>query len=112
MPLKNPPMRYLTLPIGCLADKHRKTMFTYLKGKPVITYPCRWSYKLFGTDQDRMCEAVAQAVTGADYTLRLSRSSKHKKYHCMNLDIQVMSEQDRTEIFQALSSHKAFVLIL
>ena len=87
-------------------------MFTYLKGKPEIKYPCRWVYKLFGTDQDRMREAVAQAMAGADYTLTLSRSSKHKKYHCMNLDVQVMSEEDRTEIFQALSSHQAFVHIL
>jgi hypothetical protein len=49
---------------------------------------------------------------GADYTLTLSRSSTHKKYHCMNLDIQVMSEEGRTEIFQVLSSHQAFVHIL
>jgi len=46
------------------------------------------------------------------FSLTLSRSSKQKKYHCMNLDIQVMSEEDRTEIFQALSSHQAFVHIL
>jgi uncharacterized protein len=87
-------------------------MFTYLKGKPEIKYPCRWIYKLFGTDQDRMREAVAKAITGADYTLTLSRSSRHKKYHCLNLDIQVMCEQERTEIFQALSGYQAFVLIL
>jgi uncharacterized protein len=87
-------------------------MFTYLKGKPEITYPCRWIYKLFGTDQARMREAVEQAITSGDYSLTLSRSSKHKKYHCMNLDIMVMNEQERNEIFQALMSDKAFVLIL
>ena len=87
-------------------------MFTDLKGKPEIKYPCRWVYKLFGVDQDRMREAVAQAMAGADYTLTLSRSSKQKKYHCMNLDTQVMSEEDRIEKFQALSSQKAFVHIL
>jgi uncharacterized protein len=87
-------------------------MVTYLKGKPVIKYPCRWIYKLFGTDQDKMREAVAKTIADADYTLTLSRSSKQKKYHCMNLDIQVMSEEDRTEIFEALSSHQAFVHIL
>jgi uncharacterized protein len=87
-------------------------MFTYLKGKPEIKYPCRWVYKLFGTDQVHMREAVAQAMAGAEYTLTLSRSSKHNKYHCMNLETQVKSEKDRTEIFQVLSGHKAFVLIL
>lgn len=87
-------------------------MVTYLKGKPVIKYPCRWVYKLFGTDQDRMREAVVQSMAGADYMLTPSRSSKYEKYHCMNLDIQVLSEEYRIEKFLALSSHQAFVLIL
>lgn len=87
-------------------------MFTYLKGKPEIQYPCRWIYKLFGADQDKMREAVAQAIPHADYTLTLSRSSKNKTYHCMNLDVQVMNEEDRTEIFHVLSSKQAFVHIL
>ena len=87
-------------------------MFTYLKGKPEIHYPCRWIFKLFGMDQGKMREAVVRTITGSDYTLTLSRSSRHKKYHCMNLDIMVMNEQDRTGIYQALVSHEAFVLIL
>ncbi|MGD0819611.1 MAG: DUF493 domain-containing protein [Desulfomonilia bacterium] len=87
-------------------------MFTYLKGKPEIHYPCRWVYKLFGTDQEKMREAVVRTITGSDYTLTPSRSSRHKKYHSMNLDIMVMNEQDRTKIYQALVNRQAFVLIL
>jgi putative lipoic acid-binding regulatory protein len=87
-------------------------MDTYHKGTPEIQYPCRWVYKLFGTDQEKMREAVTQVIAGADYTLTLSRSSKNKKYHCMNLDVQVISEEDRTEIFKALSRQQAFVHIL
>ena len=87
-------------------------MFTYLKGKPEIHYPCRWIYKLFGTDQEKMREAVVRTITGSDYTLTPSRSSRHKKYHSMNLDIMVMNEQDRTKIYQALVNRQAFVLIL
>lgn len=87
-------------------------MFTYLKGKPDIKYPCRWVYKLFGTDQAMMREAVAQAIPGGDYSLTLSRSSRYKKYHCMNLDIHVMNEKDRDDIFQALKGKDALILIL
>ena len=87
-------------------------MFTRLKGKAEIQYPCIWRYKLFGMDQDRMREAVAQIITSSDYTLTFSRSSSHKKYHCMNLDITVMNEDDRTGIYNTLMSHQAFVLIL
>jgi hypothetical protein len=59
-----------------------------------------------------MREAVGKSIGGADYTLSLSRSSRHRKYHCMNLDILVMNEQDRNEIYQALMENEAFVLIL
>jgi len=87
-------------------------MFTYLKGKPKISYPCRWIYKLFGTDQSCMSEAVSRVLTAHDYTLSLSRSSAHKKYHCMNLEVVVSHEQERNDIFQALMSAEEFVLIL
>jgi uncharacterized protein len=87
-------------------------MFTYLKGKPEIVYPCRWIYKLFSTDQDKMREAISQTLTNTDYTMALSRSSRHKKYHCMNLDVLVEKEGERTKIYQALMETKAFVLIL
>jgi len=87
-------------------------MVTRLKGKPEIPYPCSWNYKLFGTDQDSIREAVAQTIIGCDYSLTPSRSSSQGKYHCMNLDIVVMNEEDRVGIFQALSSHPSFVLVL
>jgi uncharacterized protein len=87
------------------------TMFTYLKGKPEIVYPCRWTYKLFGTDQDKMRDAVIETLE-TEYTLVLSRSSRHRKYHCMNLSVLVKSEEDRTQIYKALMTHKIFVLIL
>ena len=87
-------------------------MFTRLTGKPDITYPCTWIYKLFGMDQDGMCRAVEQTLAGAEYNLSLSRSSRYGKYHCMNLEILVNSEQDRDGIYQALVNQRAFVLIL
>jgi uncharacterized protein len=88
------------------------TMFTNLKGKPEIVYPCRWIYKLFGTDQDKMRDAVAETLGKTEYTLVLSRSSRHRKYHCMNLSVLVKSEDNRTQIYEALMTHKDFVLIL
>jgi putative lipoic acid-binding regulatory protein len=87
-------------------------MFTRLTGKPDIAYPCTWTYKLFGMDREEMRRAVEQTIAGAEYTLTFSRSSRHGKYHCMNLAIPVASEQDRDAIYQALVNHTSFVLIL
>jgi uncharacterized protein len=87
-------------------------MFRSIDGKPDIKYPCIWEYKIFGTDQDNLRKAVAEIITGGRYELTLSRSSRHRKYHCMNLVIQVMNEEDRLEIYHTLSAHEDIVLVL
>ena len=87
-------------------------MFTHIKGKPHIKYPCRWVYKLFGMDQSRIREAVARAVAGHDHSLDLSRSSRHRKYHCMNLVVLVKDEKNRDDVFYALQREKDIILIL
>jgi hypothetical protein len=87
-------------------------MFIPMKGKPEIQYPCAWRYKIFGTNQALMREAVERIITVGDYNLTLSRSSSHSKYHCLNLDIRVMSEEDRIGIYQALMAHQDIILVL
>lgn len=86
--------------------------FRPITGDLSIEYPCRWLYKIFGTDQDRMREALGEVLPGHDYTLTPSRSSRHRKYHCMNLDITVPSDEERTRIYEALRAHSAIILVL
>jgi len=87
-------------------------MFRPIDGKLQIEYPCTWIYKIFGTDQAQMREAVTRLIPGDDYTLSPSHSSRTGKYHCMNLEITVMCEEDRTGIYEALQGHAAIVLVL
>jgi putative lipoic acid-binding regulatory protein len=86
-------------------------MFRTIHGKPDIKYPCLWEYKIFGKDQDRMHQAVEGILAGG-YELTLSRSSSRKKYHCMNLVIEVLNDQDRQEIYRALNTHEDILLVL
>ena len=87
-------------------------MFRPIKGKLRVDYPCAWTYKIFGTDQTQICEAVAGIITGKDYSLTPSNSSRTGKYHCMNLEITVVSEEERTRTYEALRGHRAIVLVL
>lgn len=80
--------------------------------KPDLEYPCRWTYKLFGTDRERIRSAVAQVMPGSDYTLTLSHSSRQNRYHCMNLELTVVNEEDRLGIYDALSAHQEILYVL
>ena len=87
-------------------------MLPPIKGKLRIKYPCTWSYKIFGTDQTQMQEAAGEILSGHDYTITPSNSSRTGKYHCMNLEITVVSEEERTRIYEALRGHHSIVLVL
>ena len=86
--------------------------FRPISGKITMEYPCRWVYKIFGRDKDRMREALGEVLAGYDYSVTPSRSSRHGNYHCMNLDIPVSNEQERTGIYEALQAHSAIILVL
>lgn len=87
-------------------------MFNPINGKLIIKYPCRWIYKIFGTDREQMRRAVSDLISGDDYELTPSNSSRNNRYHCMNLEITVMNEEERTGTYEILRAHQAIVLVL
>ncbi len=80
--------------------------------RPHIEYPCTWVYKLFGKSQDAIRRAVALIAAGRDYTLEPSRSSRYNRYHCMNLELRVLSDEDRRGLSDALGTHEDILLVL
>lgn len=80
--------------------------------KPDIDYPGKWVFKVFGKDSDLLSETIAQIMPGSDYTLTPSHSSSHGRYHCLNLELTVVSDEDRISIYEALSAHKDILIVL
>jgi putative lipoic acid-binding regulatory protein len=80
--------------------------------KPDIRYPGTWLYKIFGKDRNSMREAVDHLVTGRSYALEPSHSSRNNRYHCMNLELTVESDEDRLGIYEALNAHPDILLVL
>jgi putative lipoic acid-binding regulatory protein len=80
--------------------------------KPDIEYPCTWVFKLFVKDRDMLGEALPGIIPGREYTLTPSRSSRHKRYHCMNLELTVLSDGDRLSVYEGLNSHASILLVL
>ena len=77
-----------------------------------IEYPCRWKYKVVGSDQGLIRSAIAEIVREREYTINLSRSSKGGKYHSLNLQMNIDNDESRVEIYEALKKHPAIKLVL
>jgi len=82
------------------------------KQKLQLEYPCPWVYKIIGPDKDEMQGAVAKIIRDCKYKTSPSRSSETAKYHCLNVELTVESESQRTALYEALKAHPAVKMVL
>ncbi len=80
--------------------------------KPLIVYPCLWTYKVIGRDMDGLRCAIADVMGGCGYTVTPSRSSKAGSYHCLNVELTVESEPVRLGIYERLRRHPAVIMVM
>ena len=77
-----------------------------------IDYPCRWAYKIIGSDEVMLRETIAGILTDRPYRINVSHSSKTGKYICLNLLTEVRDEENRTATYEALRNHPAVKIVL
>jgi len=82
------------------------------KCKPEIAYPCRWVYKVIGRDLGLLHSAVEEVLTGRNYSVTPSKSSKGGAYHCLNVDMTVESESVRVGFYEKLRRHPAAIMVM
>ena len=82
------------------------------QNKPIIKYPCKWSYRIIGSDRSSIQNAVDQALPKGNFHIELSNVSKKGKYISLNLETTVVSEKNRKEIYQTLMAHSAIKIVL
>jgi len=80
--------------------------------KPVLEYPCRWLYKVIGDDWEALQRAALEIIGSQSHAISLSNSSRTGKYHCLNIEVEVMDETSRNTIYQALKRHPRIKLVL
>jgi uncharacterized protein len=88
--------------------------------KPVVEYPCPWGYKVIGSEEISMREAVKECLESClnalsgdrEYELGHSRSSKGGKYVSLSLNLTVQDEAERDAIFAALTSRPEIVMVI
>ena len=80
--------------------------------KPDIDYPCKWQYKIIGTDVDEIIKAAELAAVGMDYKISSSNISPKGKYFSINLKVFVSSEVIRDIIFARLEANEFVKMVL
>jgi uncharacterized protein len=80
--------------------------------KAKITYPCNWTYKIISSDKEQMSKAAASVLNQKTYNIKESNSSKTGKYTSLEIDLMVISELERNEIYKNLSEHKDIRMVL
>jgi len=82
------------------------------KHKIHLEYPCRWIYKIIGTNQDEMRNAAMEIIRDRPCKISFSRTSETARYISLNVELVVESESHRTELYSAFKAHRAIKIVL
>lgn len=80
--------------------------------KPEIQYPCSWAYKVIGEDCTLLKEIITRACAPHTPTISHSQTSRKGKYHSLQAELTVPSEEVRLAIYQRLQAEPAVKIIL
>ncbi|MBC2716418.1 MAG: DUF493 domain-containing protein [Desulfobacteraceae bacterium] len=80
--------------------------------KQVVEYPCQWSYRIIGQNEELIRSAVTECMKEATYQLTASNSSCSGKYVSLNLETVVLNEEIRNRIYFDLKSLSCVKMVL
>jgi putative lipoic acid-binding regulatory protein len=80
--------------------------------KPVIEYPCIWSYKIICLGGSSANDIVKSVAGDREFTIEPSRSSTSGKFESHDVSIVVMSDDDRVSIFHDLKRNPSVRYVL
>ncbi len=84
----------------------------FKSAKLKLEYPCEWTYKVVGNSEEVIRKAVKEVVKKKKYAISLSNTSSKGKYHCLNVDMIIESEEERTLYFTALKENPDIIMVL
>jgi putative lipoic acid-binding regulatory protein len=80
--------------------------------KPQIDYPCKWGYKIIGTDKLKLEACIFEVMGERNYKTPSNNSSSKGKFHALSTACQVESQEDRDSIFKAFQNHEAVKMVI
>lgn len=88
--------------------------------KPKIDYPCQWGYKVIGSDEETVHQAIRDCLRQCfepdeeerPVEIGTSRTSGGGKYVSVGLSVEVMNEEERNVVFQALADRPEIKMVI
>jgi len=80
--------------------------------QPRIEYPCWWTYAIIGPDEEDLRMAVGEIAKGFKHKVAFSKQSAKAKFVSLHVELWVVSEAQRNEVFQAFKSHPEIRMVL
>jgi putative lipoic acid-binding regulatory protein len=80
--------------------------------RPVIDYPCDWSYTVIATSREIITRTVPTVLADLTYQLDESHRSKTGKFTSFNLTVYVASEVERIRVFEILKAMPTVRIVL
>jgi len=106
----------LLFPLSLQSHNFPKNILSKRKdmpGKPKITYPCSWTFRIIGENSHVIESAVASLIPNADsYSLKPGNISKKGKYVSLHLHVVVLSDEQKNSYKQFLLKQSGIHFIL
>ncbi len=80
--------------------------------RPEIEYPCIWVYKVIGEDCSLLKNIIISACSPLPVKISHSNASSKGKYHSLNAEIEVPTEEYRLKVYETLKCCPAVKIIL
>jgi len=80
--------------------------------RPEIDYPCTWVYKVIGEDCTLLTDVIISTCAPAEVVISHSQTSSKGKYHSLNAELIVTSEEVRLSIYEILKNAPAVKIVL
>lgn len=80
--------------------------------RPEIEYPCTWVYKVIGEDCTLLKDVITSSCAPVEVSITHSQVSSKGKYHSLNAELIVSSEEVRLGIYETLKSSPVVKIVL
>jgi uncharacterized protein len=80
--------------------------------RPEIEYPCIWVYKVIGEDCSLLKDIIVSACSPLPVKISHSNTSSKGKYHSLDAELEVPTEEVRLKVYETLKSCPAVKIIL
>ena len=83
-----------------------------LNEKPKIDFPCEWSYKVFGTDEENLKSAISDVLKKKPYRISKATKSSKGNYISLTIKLTIMTQEELDLYYNTLSKHEDVKIVL